>query len=74
MSPNKLLIRVLAWIAYVWVTIRLIFVEVPPLLREADTATNSVAILMVILWVVISLWAAYSWWFKKQAKSKKDIK
>lgn len=74
MSPNKLLTRVLAWIAYVWVTIRLIFVEVPPLLREADTATNSVAILMVILWVVISLWAAYSWWFKKQAKSKKDTK
>lgn len=74
MSPNKLLFRVLLGIAYIWITIRLIFVEVPPLLREADTGTNGAAILMVILWIVFSLWAIYSWWFRKQAKSKKDSK
>lgn len=74
MSPNKLFLRILAWIAYVWITIRVLFVEVPPLLREASTSTNSFAILVVILWVVFSAWAAYSWWFHKQAKSKKDSK
>lgn len=74
MSPNKLFLRILACIAYVWITFRLLFVEVPPLLREADTGTNTFAILVVVLWVLFSAWAIYSWWFRKQAKSKKDTK
>lgn len=74
MSPNKLFLRALAWIAYVWVTFRLLFVEVPPLLREADTGTNTFAVLVVVLWVLFSAWAIYSWWFHKQAKSIKDPK
>jgi len=75
MHPNKLLLNVLAWVAYIWLTIRILFVEVPPLLREADTATNGAALMMVILWVVFTLYAIYSWWFKKnQLKIQKDKK
>ena len=71
MSPNKLFLRILAWIAYVWITIRVLFVEVPPLLREADTGTNTFAVMVVVLWLLFTAWAIYSWWFNKQLQSKK---
>lgn len=70
MTPNKLLLTVLAWVAYIWLTIRILFVEVPPMLREADTGLNTAAVLIVVLWVVFTLWAIYSWWFNKNLKSK----
>jgi len=73
MSPNKLLIRVLLVLAYLWLSIRILFVEVPPMLRAADSGLNTIAGLVVVLWVVFTFWIAYSWWFKKnQSKSLKD--
>lgn len=71
MHPNKLFLIIIAVITYVWLTIRLLFVEVPVLLREADTATNGAAILAVIVWLLVTLYVPYTYWFRKQSKLKK---
>lgn len=70
MHPNKLLLLVLSWVAYIWMTVRILFVEVPRMLRADSTAENTAAALVAVLWVVFTLWAVYSWWFRKHQKSK----
>lgn len=71
MSLEKLFLLVLAIGVYLAVTARLLFVHIPQMLREADTATNYSAVLAGFLWVLITLYIAIKW---HQRKSKKGTK
>ncbi|MNY54440.1 hypothetical protein D3C86_1903150 [compost metagenome] len=71
MNLEKLFVLVLALGLYLAVTIRLFFVAIPQMLREADSATNGFAVLAGFLWVVVTLYLALKW---RQRKSKKGTK
>lgn len=71
MNLEKLFLLVLAIGLYLAVTVRLLFVGIPQMLREADTATNVFAVLAGFLWVLITLYIAIKW---HQRKSKKGTK
>lgn len=57
---------------YLLLTYRLIFVSVPQMLREADTAVNTMAIVAAASWVACSAYVAALIVNRKTAKKGKD--
>lgn len=55
-NPHKALAWAVVIVAYVVMTVAVLGVHVPKLLREADTTTNIVGVILVIAWLLISLY------------------
>lgn len=54
LKPSKLLPLVLLAFLYVVLTVRLLFVSVPQMLREADTVVNLLALVTIVAWAFIT--------------------
>lgn len=59
LKPSKLLPLVLLAFLYVVLTVRLLFVSVPQMLREADTVVNLLALVAIAAWAFVT----YCLWF-----------
>lgn len=66
--------QVIAWsilsFLYVVLTVRLIFIAVPQMLREADTVVNTLGFVAVLCWALVSYYIVWTIIQRKRKPSK----
>lgn len=58
-NPTKLFAYVLLAFVYVVLSVRVLFVVVPQMLREADTVVNLLALVAIVAWAYVSYCIVY---------------